>query len=223
MKKVLIFFIILIISFIGCKKDDPSKEFEQKLIAYLFSPDFNRGDCSEGTNVFVGNSRTHLHFWQYDFPSYSVCNQGVAGDTSDGVLNRIDSIKQIKPRTILFEIGGNDLAPTVGNKDPNYVANNIEKIIDNFSEITNMIIVFSNPPINSQMSNNFLDNSELVELNDKIEFICDEKGVIFYDLYSDMSDNNGELISSYTYDGIHFTDEGYQIWIDAIKLQGFLE
>ncbi|HEY9602403.1 MAG TPA: GDSL-type esterase/lipase family protein, partial [Allocoleopsis sp.] len=59
------------------------------------------------------------------FPNQRIKNYGIGGDTTDGILNRIDDIIQSKPQKLFLLIGINDL----------YYGKRVAYIVDNYSLI----------------------------------------------------------------------------------------
>jgi hypothetical protein len=59
--------------------------------------------------VMLGDSITALTDWDALLPSFDVASHGVAGDTTEGVLRRIDNIVALHPRCVSVMIGISDL------------------------------------------------------------------------------------------------------------------
>jgi lysophospholipase L1-like esterase len=81
--------------------------------------------------VFLGDSITQG--WHDDmdglFPGLKVANRGIAGDTTRGVLIRLqEDVLALNPRAVVLLIGTNDLDEKGGN--PWVVASNVRLIID---------------------------------------------------------------------------------------------
>jgi lysophospholipase L1-like esterase len=78
--------------------------------------------------VFLGDSITQG--WttlKKDFPELKVANRGIGGDTTRGVLYRLDAdVLSLEPAAVVLLIGTNDLG--LGG-DPEQVAANIREII----------------------------------------------------------------------------------------------
>ena len=86
---------------------------------------FFRALKSNPAVVMLGDSRTHQGDWAELFGSSRVVNRGISGDTTDGILGRIDEVTSREPRLVVMLIGVNDLR----NKSPEYVANNVYMIL----------------------------------------------------------------------------------------------
>ena len=60
--------------------------------------------------IFLGNSITDGAEWAQLFNDKRMINQGISGDISAGVLNRLDAVINRKPSKVFLLIGTNDLA-----------------------------------------------------------------------------------------------------------------
>ena len=56
----------------------------------------------------LGDSITAQGEWAELFPEEKILNLGLSGDTSAGLLNRLDDVVGRKPRVVLLMIGIND-------------------------------------------------------------------------------------------------------------------
>lgn len=86
-------------------------------------------EADQGAVVFFGDSITHG--WTdvgKAFPTLKVANRGIGGDTSRGLLWRLqEDVLDLHPRAVIMLIGINDLA---GNVKPGDVAWNIRAMVD---------------------------------------------------------------------------------------------
>jgi lysophospholipase L1-like esterase len=81
-----------------------------------------------GAVVFLGDSITEI--WKtlpQDFPDLKVANRGISGDTTRGVLYRLDAdVFSLNPRAIVLLIGTNDIG---AGADPRDISWNIKEIL----------------------------------------------------------------------------------------------
>ena len=62
------------------------------------------------------------------------------------------------------------------------------------------------------------ENSRIIEINKTLkEFENHFKDLTYVDVFKDLSDKSGNLINSYTHDGIHLTLKGYEKLTSALK------
>ncbi len=85
-------------------------------------------DQENGAVVFLGDSITQgWSTLKRDFPALQVANRGIGGDTTRGVLYRLDpDVLSLKPAAVVLLIGTNDIGL---GADPEDVAANIREIV----------------------------------------------------------------------------------------------
>lgn len=77
--------------------------------------------------VFLGDSLVENWQTELAFPLISCMNQGISGDVTEGILNRLDLVEAFSPRVVVLEIGTNDLG-RIG--DVEGTARNMRAIVD---------------------------------------------------------------------------------------------
>lgn len=178
---------------------------------------------SEGGIVFVGDSLTeNYNVYEY-FKGYQVYNRGIGGDTTVGLLNRMDeSIYQLKPSVVVLLIGINDFE-LVKDSSKETIFNNISLIISKIKENcpNTKIILESLYPVhkkeNSKVDINCVirkDNAKIREVNELIKTI---EGVSYLDVNSHICDSDGDLLIDYTMEGLHINTYGYHFITKIIK------
>ncbi|MFA5560293.1 MAG: GDSL-type esterase/lipase family protein [Acholeplasmataceae bacterium] len=148
----------------------------------------------------------------------SVYNQGIPGDTTLGVLNRLDLVIRLRPTTIIIHVGSNDLVLTDLSTDE--IVSNIKRIVETLqTDLPNTrIYVLSLFPINEAVSNKaylkYRDNKRLTLLNRQLEAHLVS---YYYPIDHLFKDEENNLKLTYTKDGLHLTPSGYQIFYEKIK------
>lgn len=94
---------------------------------------------SESEIVFLGDSLSDYCEWSEFFPNQRIKNRGIAGDTTDGILNRIDEVIQSKPQKLFLLIGINDLNQ---GKTRTHIVTNYRLILKTFKEQSPQTIVY---------------------------------------------------------------------------------
>lgn len=154
--------------------------------------------------VFLGDSLTadapFVEFFGH------VKNRGIGGDTTTGVLSRLDEIVREKPATVFLMIGTNDVqqgTPVAG------VVENYRKIIDGIRAASpaTKIYVESVLPVNPAMLEKN-PNPQIAALNVELQSLAGQKGCTWIDVRPAMSDPAGNLRAEYSKDGLHLTIEG---------------
>jgi len=152
-------------------------------------------------------------------------NQGISGETSQGLLNRLDMLDQTEPETIFVMIGINDLLR--GTTDQTILSNQREMVqylqsVHPQSQIVMQSILphASEEEATWEGRDRFADlpNSRIQMLNQQLETIAQEEGVYFLDLYPIFADGQGNLRMSLSTDGLHLNAQGYQTWSIALQV-----
>lgn len=174
--------------------------------------------------VLVGDSLS-LWFPYHLLPSErNWLNQGISGETSSGLLERLVLFDQTQPEAIFIMIGINDLLRGISD----------EAILDNQYQIIrylkdthprSQIIVQSILPHASEKATwegrerlLQLPNSRIRALNQSLEAIAAEEDVYYLDLYPLFADVDGNLQTALSTDGLHLNPQGYQVWRIAIQI-----
>ncbi|GBF78788.1 GDSL-type esterase/lipase family protein [Aphanothece sacrum] len=167
--------------------------------------------------ILVGDSLTDQGEWSEILQNYNVINRGISGDTTDGILNRIDEIIDAKPRKLFIMIGTND----IWNEQKT-----VDEVILNYQEILDIIktkspqtsvYIQSILPVNNINYSLSIDSNDLSPINDKLKKLAQEFNYQYIDLYSNFIDTSNQLNSNYTYDGVHLNGKGYLLWGNLIK------
>lgn len=170
--------------------------------------------------AFLGDSLTYAGNWEQFFPTFQIANHGISGQKSSQIISRLDQVITWKPDKLFVMMGINDL----GEGLP------IKKIISNYSSLIKKIkdkskvvlFVQSILPVNFRLfSNQHFSNDDIVLVNKLLEELCASESVTYIDLYSSFVTYGNELITEFTYDGLHLNDAGYRIWKNRLATDGF--
>lgn len=171
---------------------------------------------SEADTIFLGDSLTDLCEWSESFKNNRIKNRGICGDTTEGILNRIDNIIESKPQKLFILIGINDL--NQGRK--------VEDVLKSYTSIlrtlqeqipeTQVFIQSVLPVNNAKFPNNGV-NEKVLKLNTELKKLAKEFSFCYIDLFSSFLDSNNQLDAQYTSDGVHLNGKGYLIWQKIIE------
>lgn len=170
-----------------------------------------------GGTVFVGDSITQDYNVYEFFKGKNVYNRGIGGDTSEGVLNRLEeSVFQLKPKTVFLLIGTNDMVSQQFN--PKNTLQAIRKIIQAIHQFdqTMQINLISILPVNGTMDKTTVgvrNNPVIKKLNEHLKAL---DLINYIDVYSLLLDNQNQLNKKYTVEGLHLNAEGYQVMTTAL-------
>jgi lysophospholipase L1-like esterase len=171
----------------------------------------------QGAVVFLGDSITQgWNSLARDFPDLHVANRGIGGDTTRGVLYRLNAdVLGLKPRAVVLLIGTND----VGNgAKPDDVADNIEAIVQALRKFNpDMPVIVCRVMPRSDQNQRFVNNIE--KLNGLIDgFVKTQPGVVECDTWSIFAaPNGGCLPANFHIDLLHLNANGYEKWAAALK------
>ena len=166
--------------------------------------------------LFLGDSITELYPLEEYYDNLPVVNSGISGNKTTDILNDMKTrVYQYNPTKVFLLIGTNDLNST--DEDiVDVTFDNIKKIVNEIKENRSdaTIYVESVYPVNSVIENNVVTNrtnKKVKELNKKLSNYCDEESCEYINLYDDLIDEEGNLKTEYTEDGLHLNSLGYVV------------
>ncbi len=171
--------------------------------------------------VFYGDSITDFYNLEKFYPELPVINSGTSGFQTKDLLELLkDRVYIYNPTKVFIMIGTNDMAFTdLSNEE---IVNNIIKIckLINKNRPKAKVFVESLYPINNDDSDNDVvdksmicgrENSRLKEINKLLKEKCLENNITYINMYDKLIDEDGDLKVEYTVDGLHMSDEGYEV------------
>lgn len=157
-------------------------------------------------------------------PGKTWLNQGISGETSQGLLKRLKILDETNPETVFVLIGINDL---IRGESPETVLENSRLIIrdilwahPNAQVVVQSILPHSSEDATWERRDRLLaiPNETIREMNSQLKAIAEEENVYFLDLHPLFTDANGNLRLELTTDGLHLSRQGYLVWRSAIDL-----
>ena len=162
------------------------------------------------TTVMLGDSITDEGQWDELLDNPFVQNRGISGDTTDGVLERLDSInKSIKQ--VFIMIGVNDI---MRGKEVDEVYSNYLKIIKFFQDRNIKVYIQSTLFIGERRAENF--NIQVEDLDKRLEKYASENNITFINLNPIFAPNK-ILKKEFTFDDLHLNGTAYKLWAQEIK------
>src|SRR5262245_37487239 len=184
----------------------------------------HRGDISL---LFVGDSitdwfsnprgpnpATGLEVWNANFGPFKPANFGIAGDTTQGVLWRMQNgeLEGFKAKLIVLMLGTNNI-----NRNPvDEIVDGDRLIIEEFKQRQPQakVLLLGVFPRNADPANPL--RATIKDINSKLAKLADNNKVFYMDIGDKFLTPDGTLTTEIMADGLHPTAKGYQIWADAI-------
>jgi lysophospholipase L1-like esterase len=171
-----------------------------------------KGQGNNRLSILVGDS---LSLW---FPSQSLpqgqfwLNQGISGENTQQILERLSAFSQTRPDTIYVMAGTNDLRQGISDRA---ILDNIQQILRRLRQThpEARVIVQSILPTRLPA----IPNQRIQTLNQHIAAIARQEGCNYLNLYPLFTDARDQLRRDLTTDGIHLTLRGYHVWQGALR------
>jgi lysophospholipase L1-like esterase len=159
--------------------------------------------------VMIGDSITDRAEWQDLFPHLKIANRGINGDTTDGVIDRLNTIVSTKAKKAFILIGVNDFSR---GYSVSHVLRNYITIIDKLYACG--IQPYIQSTLLTGKSKKEL-NRKINKLNECLQQVAKANDIIYIDLNEKLA-YSGFLDGNYTKDGLHLSGDGYGVWRNVI-------
>ena len=161
-----------------------------------------------------GNPGTGAKVWEANFGSMKPANFGIAGDTTQGVLWRMQNgeLEGFKAKLIVLMLGTNNI-----NRNPvDEIVDGDRLIVEEFKKRQPQAKVLVLGIFPRTAAADAPIRATIKEINSKLAKLADNKQVFFMDIGDKFLTADGTLTTEVMGDGLHPTEKGYQIWADAI-------
>ncbi len=174
-------------------------------------------EADQGSLVLLGDSITQG--WgskvQSLFPNLKIANRGIGGDTTRGMLMRLqDDVLSLNPKGIVMLMGTNDLEE---NAEPSVIAGNVKLILDEVKKYNpSLPVVFCLVFPSSETKNRPAD--KVKALNDAYTAVArGNPQVTVLDTWTLYADSQGNAKPDEFKDLLHLNDAGYRKWAAALR------
>lgn len=195
-------------------------EYQAQLKDYTYVnrvDNFRQRPTQTGAVVMLGDSLTDLGGWPEFFSRTKIINRGISGDTTFGVLSRLDEIQRHRPRKVFLTIGTNDV---FYGEEPTRIIARYRQIVQRLKAMGARVYVGGILPTNHadfpKTDMRGLDNRVISELNEAIAKLAKNEMVSYVPVQGKIYDQRGNFAKGLTYDGIHPNGEGYKVWATGI-------
>jgi len=166
--------------------------------------------------LMIGDSIVEHGAWANFFRGIKVANRGISGDDTQGVLLRMDSIRNTGAYDIIIMLGINDI----------YDDRHIDDIVKNYQYIIKDLLKMPAAPHVYIMSTLYVSEEDarltpkIKRLNQSLKHMASLTSQLgYFDLNSVLSQGD-RLKAVYTTDGIHLNELGYQRWVCSLYQAG---
>lgn len=164
--------------------------------------------------VFFGDSLIYYGDFASVFPEKVVCNLGLRGDTLQGMKNRVEQVKLLKPKKVYLMAGINDVA---SNSNVEFREQFELLIMTLRKQIPSTeLLVFNMLPVNDVDFTISCKNEQILQCNEEIAFLCIKHCLCFIDLFT-VYEQSGIMPKNETIDGIHLTHKAYSKWLTVLN------
>lgn len=152
--------------------------------------------------VMLGDSLTHWGEWSELFPGKSISNRGIAGDEIENIFSRLDSVYQLRPKTVFLMMGTNDLHQ---DADVAKVLTQYIEVVENIRAHGITPIIQTTPLAGPQYKHATAFNLKVARLNASLQAYALAQGIEFINLNAVMTKTGDFRI----HDGIHLNGAAY--------------
>lgn len=175
--------------------------------------------------VLAGDSLS-LRFPPGKLPEYQVLNQGISGETTAGLLKRLNLFDQTQPDVIFVMIGINDL---LRGRSDGEILDDQQRVIENLKVahpqakiVMQSVLPHAVEQVTWEGRDRLLTipNHRIKALNEGMEAIAQAESIGFFNLYPLFADSQGNLRRELSSDGLHLSHQGYEVWGIALQVYG---
>ena len=170
--------------------------------------------------LFLGDSITEQYDLDEYFPDMNVVNSGISGNKTKDLLNDLNNrVYQYNPSKVFLLIGTNDIQSKV---EDDVIINNIKKILEDIHEnrpYAKLYLEAIYPVDEGSSGAQDRTNKEIQSINASLEDYCKKNDITFIDMYDlllDPESDKDRLFEDYSKDGLHISDEGYEVITEEI-------
>ncbi|MCC5615592.1 GDSL-type esterase/lipase family protein [Nostoc sp. CHAB 5836] len=163
-------------------------------------------------SILVGDSLS-MWFPREKLPTGKLwLNQGISGDTSSGVLKRLGAFSATRPDVIYIMAGINDLRKGASDQ---VILRNYRRIVRRLRQTHPQTQIIVQSILPTRLAK--ISNSRIRHINIQLTVIAKQEGANYLNIYSWFTDMEGNMRPELTTDGLHLSQEGYDVWQSALQ------
>ena len=177
-------------------------------------PRTGRSEPAGGQVVFLGDSITEFCDLAVYYPGLDAVNEGIAGDTTEGMLGRLERVIAAQPAIVVVHGGINDL---LSGYEGEHIVENLWAIVRTIHERLPGagVVVQSLYPIGEGEDLYFTERIRAV--NERLAGAAKELDYRYADVFPALQTEDGRLDGRYSDDGLHPNAAGYQAACPVVR------
>jgi lysophospholipase L1-like esterase len=189
----------------------PPNEAPQPSAYWLEKSSFFNTFGTHASVVMIGDSITDGAEWGEMFPGIAIANRGIDGDTTEGVLRRMEGIKSVHAKKAFVMIGINDF----GNE-----GRTVEAVFGDYVRIVSQLeksgmkVFVQSTLVCNEAKADWIScaaiQGKIKQLNGRLATLA-SGNVAYIDINAGLAGQSG-LKAELTYDGVHLNGDGYRVW-----------
>ncbi|WP_302284854.1 serine hydrolase [Bacteroides clarus] len=190
--------------------------YYKRFLQFMDEPTIGNKDI-----VMLGNSLTENGGdWAARLGNKNVRNRGIIGDEVMGVYDRLHQILPGHPAKLFLLIGVNDVSHDLTTDTiVGMIRVTVERIRKESPDTK--LYLQSLLPINESFGRykRLAGKTNMIpEINKQLEELAKEKGLTYINLFPLFTEKGSNVLrAELTTDGLHLKEEGYKIWVKAIR------
>jgi acyl-CoA thioesterase I len=172
--------------------------------------------------IFFGSSSVERWKLRKDFPTTTIYNRGIGGETSRSMWLRFrQDVLELNPYAVIIFFGsGNDFWPKNKMCTAHTLAN-LGRMVRMAQAKGIQVAVGAIMPVNDyEAGKDFISTHPLEtvrQLNRQIKEFCASQQLAYIDFYTPVADHSGRLAKEYSDDGMHCNEKGYAAWKQPVE------
>lgn len=192
------------------------EHYYQRMLQFEGEPAIQKNNI-----VMLGNSITEGgKDWAAKLGNKKVINRGISGDVATGIYDRLHTILPEHPAKIFLMVGVNDVSHDLSTDS---IANMIIRLTERIRRESPQTKLYlqSMLPIRESTGRwkRLVGKTEQIpEINARLQAWAKQNHVTYINLFLLFTEPGTHIMrQELTYDGLHLTEKGYEVWINVLK------